>query len=269
MSVPDASHDEMPGFPTPSRPGGEHDEPLLDMIFDGRVIPPDAPQEMHDLQQMLTALAGPAEPGELAGEAAARAAFIQLASPAGVSLGASRPPARQGTRRPASHRVPRRRRTRRAGRRAGLAAALCAAAAVLAGTAAAYAGVLPEPVQQMAHATVGAPAPRHHGSPVQAGSGSRHDTRHAPGPASRPAPRPGHVAAAGSADHANVASPRHEPSIRPWSAATCTAKPGLHEGPREMESVLPPPSALPFLFYCPEDPGKLPKLPRAPADQGR
>jgi hypothetical protein len=254
MSVPDASHEEMPGFPTPSRPGGERDELLLDMIFDGRVIPPDAPQEMHDLQQMLAALAGPAEPGELAGEAAARAAFIRLASPAGVSLGASRPPAYQGARRPASHRVPRRRRVRRARRRAGLAAVLCAAAAVLAGTAAAYAGVLPEPVQQMAHATVGAPAPRHHGSPAQAGSGSRHETRHAPKPASRPAPRPGHVAAAGSADHAKVPPPRHEPLIRPPSAATCTPKPWLHERLPGIESVLHPTSAQPFLFYCPQDP---------------
>jgi hypothetical protein len=256
MSVPDASHEEMPGFPTPSRPGGEHDELLLDMIFDGRVIPPDAPQEMHDLQQMLTALAGPAEPGELTGEAAARAAFIRFASPVSVSLVASRPPAHQGAQRPASHRVPRRRRTRRAGRRAGLVAALCAAAAALAGTAAAYAGVLPEPVQQMAHATVGAPAPRHHGSPAQAGSRSRHDTRHAPVPASRPALRPGQVAATGSADHANVSSPRHQPSIRPSSAAPCTPRPLLYEGPHGIMSGWPPPGGQPS---CSEDLGQLPK----------
>ena len=258
MSVPDASHGEMPGFPFPGRPGGEHDEPLLDMIFDGRVIPPDAPQEMHDLQRMLAALAGPAEPGELAGEAAARAAFIRLASPVGVSPAASRPPAQQGTRRPASHRVSRGRRARRAGRRAGLAAALCAAAAVLASTAAAYAGVLPEPIQQMAHAAVGAPAPRQHGSPAQAGAGSRHDTRHAPGPASHPAPRPGQVAAAGSAEHARVPPPAHRPSVRPWSAATCTPKPWLHEGPWGIPTAWPPPSLRPFPFYCSQDPGKLP-----------
>jgi hypothetical protein len=258
MSVPDASQGEMPGFPTPSRPG---DELLLDMIFDGRAIPPDAPQEMQDLQRMLAALAGPAEPGELAGEAAARAAFIRLASPVGVSPAASRPPAHQGTRRPASHRVPRRRAARRrAARRAGLAAALCAAAAVLASTAAAYAGVLPEPIQQMAHVTVGAPAPRHHGSSAQAGSGSRHDTRHAPGPASRPAPRPGHVAAAGSAEHARVSPSAHQPSIRPWIAATCTPpKPWLHEGPRGLQPAWPPPSPQPLSSYCSADPGKLPK----------
>ncbi len=75
----------MPGFPFPGRPGGEHDEPLLDMIIARRVLPPDAPQPMHDLALMLAALAGPAEPGELAGEAAVRAAFSRAASPVGIS----------------------------------------------------------------------------------------------------------------------------------------------------------------------------------------
>src|ERR1700758_3297839 len=89
----------MPGFPTPGRPGGEHDEPLLDMIIARRALPPDAPQEMHDLARMLAALAGPAEPGELAREAAVRAAFRQAASPVGVSPAA---------RRPTRHRRPRR-----------------------------------------------------------------------------------------------------------------------------------------------------------------
>jgi len=250
MSVPDASHDEMPGFATPSRPGGEHDEPLLDMIFDRRVIPPDAPQEMHDLQRMLTALAGPAEPGELAGEAAARAAFIRLASPAGVSPAASPSPAHQGIRRPASHRLPRR---RRAGRRAGLAAALCAATAVLASTAAAYAGVLPEPIQQMAHVTVGAPAPHHHGSSAQAGSGSRQDTRHAPGPAGL-TPRPGH-SAAGSPDHARVPPPSHQPPwIRPRPTPTCTPGLRVYQG---LPGAMPGPQ--PILSHCSQDPGKLPR----------
>jgi hypothetical protein len=130
---------------------------------------------------------------------------------------------------------------------------------VLASTAAAYAGVLPEPIQQMAHATVGAPAPRHHRSPAQAGSGSRHDPRHAPGPAGRPVPHPGQLAAAGSAHHANVSPPRHEPSIRPWSAATCTPKAWLHEDPRGLQPVWPAPGPQPFSSSCSADPGKLPK----------
>ena len=81
----------MPGFLFPGRPGGEHDEPLLDMIIARRAIPPDAPQPMHDLARMLAALAGPAESGELAGEAAVRAAFSRAASPVGISAAARRP----------------------------------------------------------------------------------------------------------------------------------------------------------------------------------
>ena len=68
MSAPDAMHDEMPGF-FPGRPGGEHDEPLLDMILERRPIPPGAPPEIHGLARMLAAAAGPAEPGDLAGRA--------------------------------------------------------------------------------------------------------------------------------------------------------------------------------------------------------
>jgi hypothetical protein len=252
----------MPGFPTPGRPGGEHDEPLLDMIFDGRAIPPDAPREMHDLERMLAALAGPAEPGELAGEAAARAAFIGLASPAGISPAASRPAAHQVNRRPASHRVPRRRPARR---RAGLIAALCATAAVLVSTAAAYAGVLPERIQQMAHVTVGAPAPRHHDSSVPSGSRSRRDTRHALGPASR---RTGHpAAAAGSPGHGRVVPSRHEtPWISPPRAATCPPRPWVYQDPALAAHgrTLPDQQAIFSIFsLCSGDPG--PSPPRDPA----
>jgi hypothetical protein len=168
MNPSDALHGEMPGFPFPGRPGGEHDEPLLDMIFDGRVIPPDAPREMHDLERMLAALAGPAEPGELAGEAAARAAFSRFASPVGISPVAPRPALHRLPRRPVTHRVSRRPVREGAGRRMGLAAALGVAAALLVGTAAAYTGVLPEPIQQVAHVTFGAPAPHHAGAPAPA-----------------------------------------------------------------------------------------------------
>ena len=154
MSGSDAMHSEMPGFSFPGRPGGEHDEPLLDMIIARRALPPDAPQEMHDLARMLAALAGPGEPGELApgelaGEAAALAAFVRLASPAGISSAARRPVRR--------HRRSRRPR-RLASSRAGLAAAMVSAAAML-GVLAAYAGVLPAPVQQFAHDAVAAPPP--------------------------------------------------------------------------------------------------------------
>jgi hypothetical protein len=123
MSGRDASQGEMPGFPFPGRPGGEHGEPLLDIIFDRRPLPPGAPAEMHDLAVMLAALAGPAEPGELAGEAAARAAFTRVASPARTCAVAGRPARRRRSRRRARGRV-------------RLAAALVAAAAGLGSTAA-------------------------------------------------------------------------------------------------------------------------------------
>jgi hypothetical protein len=158
MTGPDAMHGEMPGFGCPGRPGGELDEPLLDMIFGGRAVPPSAPPEMHELARTLAALAGPAEPGELAGEAAALAAF-RFTSPAGISHAPPRMP-RHRSRRPVRHRS-----RRRAGRgsrrpvwgRAAVAAALIVTVAGLSG-AAAYVGVLPRPMQQIAR-EVGAPAP--------------------------------------------------------------------------------------------------------------
>ena len=139
----------MPGFSFPGRPGGEHDEPLLDMIIARRALPPDAPQAMHDLAQMLAALAGPAEPGELAGEAAVRAAFRRAASPAGVSSAA---------RRPVRHRRARRSRERSRSR-VRLATVMVVAAAGLGSVLAAYIDVLPSPIQQLAHVAVAAPAP--------------------------------------------------------------------------------------------------------------
>lgn len=147
MIVPGAMHGEMPGS-FPGRPGGEHDEPLLDMIFERRPLPPRAPPEMHDLARMLAAAAGPAEPEELAGEAAALAAFTRLAPPPGISPAALRSARRWLSGRPPRGRLP-------------LAAALVVAAAGLGSTAAAYAGVLPGPIQHFAHTTIAAPDSPH------------------------------------------------------------------------------------------------------------
>jgi len=169
-------HGEMPGF-FPGRPGGEHDEPLLDMILERRPIPPGASPEFHGLARMLAAVAGPAEPGDLAGQDAAQAAFARLASRPGTSHAALRSARRSLSERPARGRLP-------------LAAALAVAAAGLGSTAAAYIGVLPGPMQHFAHLTIGAPPPprdlsprsltitsspmpRQH-TPRPAGQGSRH-----------------------------------------------------------------------------------------------
>src|SRR5215472_4601738 len=83
MDPPDASSGEMPGFSYPSRPRRELGEPLLDALLEGRSLPPDAPVELCAVAEMLADLAGPAEPSELAGEAAAR-------------LGLARNPSRPG-----------------------------------------------------------------------------------------------------------------------------------------------------------------------------
>ena len=143
-------HGEMPGF-FPGRPGGEHDEPLLDMILERRPIPPGAPPEIHGLARMLAAVAGPAEPGDLDGQAAAHAAFTRLVSPPSASPAALRSARRSLSERPARGRLP--------------LAALAVAAAGLGSTAAAYADVLPSPIQHFAHVTFGAPAPPQDASP--------------------------------------------------------------------------------------------------------
>jgi hypothetical protein len=179
-------HGEMPGF-FPGRPGGEHDEPLLDMILERRPVPPGAPPEIHGLAHMLAAVAGPAEPGELTGEAATLAAFTRLGLPAGVSPAAPRSARRSVPEWRARGRLP-------------LGAALTAVAVGLGSTAAAYAGVLPDPIQHFAHEIIGAPAPHHdlsgHGPAVV--SSPTHTQRGPAGsaPASHQAtssiPHPGH-----------------------------------------------------------------------------
>ena len=194
-------HNEMPGF-FPGRPGGEHDEPLLDMILERRPIPPGAPPEIHGLALMLAAVAGPSEPGELAGQAAAQAVFTRLASRPGTSHAALRSARRSLSERPARGRLP-------------LATALAVAAAGLGSTAAAYIGVLPSSIQHLANLTIGAPPPPHdvsprtltvtssplpsHHGPGDTGKGSRH-----PAGSSNPASdknRPGAWPTHGSQGH--------------------------------------------------------------------
>ena len=207
MSGPDAMHGEMPGF-FPGRPGGERDEPLLDMIFDRRPLPPGAPPEMHDLARMLVAVAGPAEPEELAGEATALAAFARLAPPVGISPAASRSARHRLSGRPRRARLP-------------MAAALVTAAAGLGSIVAAYVGVLPGPIQQVAHVTVGAPLPPQSGSHELAAAASAHPSvTLAPGLS---VTRPAHSAASTRA-HGGTAShwPRHRMPVRgPAAAASC------------------------------------------------
>jgi hypothetical protein len=256
MSGPDALHGEMPGFPFPGRPGGEHDEPLLDMIFGGRAIPPDAPPEMYDLARMLAAAAGPVEPGELAGEAAARAAF-RFASPARISP-ATAPPARRRPRwsaparlrrsAPARLRRPAPRAARRAARnRARLAAALVVVAAGLGSVAAAYAGVLPGPIQHIAHVAVGAPD---RGIRLQADAAAPVlDTNGRPRPADQRTAAPGHPASAASGQ-ANLAQPL-EPNATGHPGRRCPVAGGRDPASPSWRSSCCPGSFVPGADHRP------------------
>ena len=152
MRGPGASLGEMPETPFSGRAAPELDEQILDAVLAGRHLPPDAPGPAHVVAEMLASLTVPADSGDLAGEAAARRAFSRAASPAFP---------RSPLRRPALRRLPPRRLPPRRPAPVGtrLVAVLAVASAALGGTAAAYAGVLPRPVQEFAHRAFGAPAP--------------------------------------------------------------------------------------------------------------
>ena len=225
----------MPGFPFPGRPGGEHDEPLLDMIIARRVLPPDAPQPMHDLASMLAALAGPAEPGELAGEAAVRAAFSRAASPAGISSAARRPGRRRRARR---SRGPARSRAR-------LATALVVAAAALGSVLAAYIDVLPSPIQQLAHVTVAAPAPPGSGPPRPVTGKTPLTTHRAGQPSSQPAPGP-HSTSPAHVPGQGTPTPNFTPRPTGSSGHRATG-PSCGPGPAHSPSPQPKASGYPSL----------------------
>jgi hypothetical protein len=124
----------MPGFPCSGWVGSELGEHLLDTLLAGQHVAPDAPAQAHMVAEMLARLAGPADPGELGGEAAARSAFARSASIAGISPAARRPARRKPS-------------WRAAPIRARLVGVLVAAVVGLSGTVAAYAGVPPSPIQ--------------------------------------------------------------------------------------------------------------------------
>jgi hypothetical protein len=175
----------------PGRAGRDHDDLLLDMILDRRPLPPDAPPGMHALADKLVALAAAPGDGELPGEAAAFAAFARSAAPASTLTLAGEPPGRH-------------RRRRLIAGRARLSAAAAVVVVALSGTAAAaYAGVLPAPVQDFAHRVINAPA-AHHG------------VANRPGTPGQRAGHPGHSAPAGL-------SPSAHGSAHP-------AKPGQQKG---------------------------------------
>ena len=135
----------MPNFPVPGRRDvGSLSDDALTALLAGTEPPAEDAPSLQPVADVMAALrAGPAS-DELAGEGTAMAEFRRSAG----TLPAARPTAR-------------RRRRLVAGPVFGARAAVAAAVAALSlgGLAtAAYAGVLPGPVQQFAHDTIGAPA---------------------------------------------------------------------------------------------------------------
>jgi hypothetical protein len=126
-----------------SRRGGS--QPLTaadtERLLAGRGVHPEAPAVQHALAGLLDSAASPASDQELAGEAAAVAAFV-LATGERAARSAQ---FRAGTRR---------------GRGQAIVAGI-AAAVVVAFSGAAAADALPAPIQELTHTAFGAPAPRH------------------------------------------------------------------------------------------------------------
>lgn len=215
VSGPDATSSEMRRFPRLGRLGSEPDELVLEMILESVSLPLDTPAELAALPVMMADLSGPAEPGELAGEAAVLARFRSRVGPAGSSGAARRSTRRKAFWRLAPH-SPR------------LAAGLVVAAIGLGGTAAAYAGALPGPLQDLAHRVLDAP-PAHHGSGHQSGVVPGHgpSVAHAVTPSRQQAPpsaargstaghrTPGTRADSASSTHSATPRPTNEPSPRP------------------------------------------------------
>ncbi|MGE5131364.1 MAG: hypothetical protein ACM32E_00460 [Gemmatimonadota bacterium] len=163
--VPDA---DMPNTPRPHRadvPAGPDE--ALDALLAGGLLTAGTGPGLQPVAELLAALTAPPEAGELAGHARALAEFRATRQAAAQP---ARAPAGQQDAAPGGHR----RRAARPRRRRSLlttraAAAVGALATVLGGVAtAAYAGVLPGPVQQFAHDVIGAPAP-HAGAAPGAG----------------------------------------------------------------------------------------------------
>ena len=147
-------------------------------LLAGHEARPEAATAHHLLAGLLDSAAGPASDQELAGEVAAVAAFVLVS----------------GGRAPRSA----------AGRRGPVIAAGIAAAMVVGLSGAAAADALPAPIQELAHATFGAPAPRHSVPPPRTTvpSGS-------PGPVTSPGLKspPGKAKAKGKAKASEKASP--------------------------------------------------------------
>lgn len=133
----------MPTTPPPGRLAGfPTDDDRLDALLDHRAPRPPVGDELHPLAELLAAVRAPASTAELAGQHTVLAAYQRIV---GVSPSARRRKIRRPTMLSALL-------------SAKLAAAAAASAVAVGGlAAAAYTGVLPTPLQNAAHDTIGAP----------------------------------------------------------------------------------------------------------------
>jgi hypothetical protein len=125
------------------------DPATAERLLAGEPLDPQAAPEIDAVARLLASASGPASDAELAGEAAAVAAFVQV-----TGGSAPAPTARRRKLMPAS------------ALRSKAAIAIAAAAASLGGfAAAAYANALPAPAQDAAHHLIGASAAHSHPTP--------------------------------------------------------------------------------------------------------
>ena len=163
MSGPVGYGGEMPEFPFPRRTSDQTVPGVaLDRLLDGEFVTEQAMPAVEALADLLAAAAGPPSDRELSGQTAATAAFARE---------------RDAGRKPRPATAARRRSMLATLLGTKLAAAAAAGALGFGGlAAAAYAGALPEPIQDFAHQTVGAPAASgDHADPGGQGSAHRND----------------------------------------------------------------------------------------------
>jgi hypothetical protein len=142
-------------------------------LLAGRNPGPEVPVGEQALAGLLAAACAPVTPHELADEAAYVATFVMAATPGGAR-GAMR------------------RKPRHTSRRLARLAVAAAAAVIAVGGTAAFAGVLPPQIQEVAHVIIGAPAPHRGGShPPRAPAPSAHPGNRDGDPAEQPSSQPG------------------------------------------------------------------------------
>ncbi|HEV7205734.1 MAG TPA: hypothetical protein VGN18_14080 [Jatrophihabitans sp.] len=172
MTRSDDLFGDMPTLPSTF---DKRDDDILAALVSGTPLPSDAPVEARLVADLFTALAGPPSAGETAGLEAARLAFRAehpgAYRPAGYGAAPHRV-ARPGARRRPSP-------SRGGGR---LVAASILGLLGLGGvTGAAFAGVLPDALQTVAHRLLGVPAPGSTGHGANHSSGHRPSGSTAPG----------------------------------------------------------------------------------------